>query len=196
MRMIAIFVVFFFIQMTASAAARECPPVVTPKCEYGAFGIQYRAPAANGLGCRRTNLTCPSVPSTVPYATPRLGCGIKIEGWGNGCSVGLVDRASRRFKIIFNAACNEHDRCYMTPGIDKEICDETFLRNMLHSCKSFYHPGLGRGVPSEDIRRIVAAFNLPKISFCIAAATTWATAVSAFGQPFFDRNQAEGRLKC
>ena len=143
MRTIAI-VVVFFVQMTASAAARECPPVVTPRCEYGAFGIQYRAPAVNGLGCRRTNLTCPSVPTTVPHATPRLGCGSEIEGWGNGCSVGLVDRASRRFKIIFGAACNEHDRCYMTPGMDKEICDRTFLRNMLYSCKSFYQAGLGR----------------------------------------------------
>ena len=84
----------------------------------------------------------------------------------------------------------------MTPGMDKEICDKTFLRNMLYSCKSFYQAGLGRGVPSEDIYRIVAAFNLPKISFCMAAATTWATAVSAFGKPFFDRNQAEGRLRC
>ena len=72
----------------------------------------------------------------------------------------------------------------MTPRMDKEICDKTFLRNMLYSCKSFYQAGLGRGVPSEDIHRIVAAFNLPKISFCMAAATTWATAVLRLRQAF------------
>ena len=190
MRTIAVIVAFYCIHLTALAAAGECPPVATTRCEHGAFGIQYRAPAANGLGCHRTDLECPKVPSSVPYTTPRLGCGSEVEGWGNGCSVGLVDRASRRFKIIFNAACNEHDRCYMTPSMDKEICDETFLHNMLHSCKSFYQAGPGRGLPSEDIHRIVAAFNLPKISICFVAATTWATAVSAFGQPFFARNQA------
>ena len=169
---IAIILALFCLHMTASAAAEECPPVVMPKCENGAFGIQYRTPAVNGLGCRRTNLACPNVPSTVPYATPRLGCGSEIEGRGNGCSVGLIDRASRRFKIIFNAACNEHDRCYMTPGMNKEICDKIFLRNMLYSCKSFYQAGLGRTETSRDIDRIVVAFNLPKNSFCFAAATT------------------------
>jgi hypothetical protein len=180
----------------AAAEATGCAPVAAPGCEHGAVGMHFRTPVGDGPGCRPTGRACPAVPIVVPYQTARTPCRARLEHLANGCSVGLVDEASKSFKVLFHAACNEHDRCYMTPGIERETCDETFLQNMIHSCKAYYQEDFRRLAPSPEAYRMAAVFNLPNITFCLAAAATWSGAVKSFGQVFFERSQADAWSRC
>lgn len=50
----------------------------------------------------------------------------------NGCSNPLP--GFDRENIVFKGACNNHDRCYATPGKRRNICDVEMLREMLRIC--------------------------------------------------------------
>ena len=64
----------------------------------------------------------------------------------DGCSVPKnLDNASKwkkmallpayHYKGVFREACNNHDRCYATPGAVKPQCERNFLRDMSRACK-------------------------------------------------------------
>ena len=64
----------------------------------------------------------------------------------NGCG-GEGDWRSRAVPnnptgASFEAACNNHDTCYETPGQPKEYCDNQFYNDMVSSCSVKYGAGM------------------------------------------------------
>lgn len=64
--------------------------------------------------------------SDFPYFAPVNGCSTP---W---FTISLVQGSNR----WFSSACNNHDRCYATPGKSKSICDGQMWREMSQICES------------------------------------------------------------
>lgn len=73
----------------------------------------------------------------------------------------------------FEAACNNHDTCYETPGQPKEYCDNQFYNDMISACSTKYGKGLRFGA-------------------CKIATVGYYKYVSKKGLPFY--NKAQGRI--
>ena len=90
-----------------------------------------------------------------------------LQQRADGCSGGCDDDRRR-----FRAACNEHDKCYATPGVSKETCDNNFRGNMYYICDHHY-------------------FGSCKIN-----ADAFYSAVAVFGGPSYNNGQEWGRNHC
>jgi hypothetical protein len=88
----------------------------------------------------------------------------------NSCSNPLPAMGGRFWNGVFKSACDNHDRCYATPGELQSTCDSHFLDEMLKICE----------------RR--SEFT------CSAEAKTMYSAVWAVGESAYDSAQREQRL--
>jgi hypothetical protein len=106
-----------------------------------------------------------------------------IIGRADGCSTPLYDGISAKFKEVFEAACNDHDRCYSTPGMSKGTCDINFKNRMISLCEKPGTPGYTPGLLNVGCRTV---------------ATTWDDAVlTAAGTSFAgDQTWAEKNCPC
>ncbi|NPA72445.1 MAG: hypothetical protein GXO35_06405, partial [Gammaproteobacteria bacterium] len=112
----------------------------------------------------------PVLSSRLPFTTPptqRCSTQTLLKNNANGCSGPVPGFDGRKFQ----AACNEHDKCYGTPGISKTQCDSYFKKNLLYTCSKF----------------------LPN---CYASAQTYYWAVKIAGESYYDAAQQAGWKNC
>jgi hypothetical protein len=67
--------------------------------------------------------------SAFPYYEPVNGCSTPLGvsfGWGNN--------------QLFEGACNQHDKCYMTPGTSKFSCDNEMFESISRICANRNNP--------------------------------------------------------
>lgn len=75
------------------------------------------------------------VPRVYTYSPVKGVCTSEfvLEQRADGCSGG-PDWDKKRFR----AACNEHDKCYASPGASKDECDYSLLVNMNAICSNYF----------------------------------------------------------
>ena len=129
-----------------------------------------------------------------------LGC-VAVSPLAVGCDPAFVDRLERNFRgqldqieledvcgpgdfgvlisdcpvegVCFSTACEAHNFCYGTCGVDKFDCDEAFFHDMVALCSS--------QIPLTDNR----------FTYCRYVALTYYLAVSQNGQRAFELTQEE-----
>ena len=115
--------------------------------------------------------------SDYPYYENVNGCGGK--GWSE---TAVRDTWGR---VSFREACNNHDRCYMTPGSDVNQCDNKFGFDVRVSCERDSYvrdPVFNRKIPDPVT-----------LSACYPIATTYFGSVRAVGWNWHQTAQAKAR---
>jgi hypothetical protein len=115
--------------------------------------------------------------SDYPYYENVNGCG------GNGWSETAVRDTWGR--VSFREACNNHDRCYMTPGSDVNQCDNKFGFDLRVSCERDSYvrdPVFNKKIPDPVT-----------LSACYPIATTYFGSVRAVGWNWHQAAQAKAR---
>lgn len=133
-----------------------------PGCNAGHFDDTLWS--CSGSPWAHTGTSCPTGWQLCNPEPCEASLGINVcDRPSDGCSSPI----SSPYNSKFRNACNEHDRCYSTPGKSKSSCDSEFLDDMIDTC--FY----------LDLA-------------CLGAANTYAGAVafSPQGQEAYDDSQA------
>jgi hypothetical protein len=115
--------------------------------------------------------------SDYPYYENVNGCG--GEGWSK---TAVRDTWGR---VSFREACNNHDRCYMTPGSDVNQCDNRFGFDLRVSCERDSYvrdPVFNKKIPDPVT-----------LSACYPIATTYFGSVRAIGWNWHQAAQAKAR---
>jgi hypothetical protein len=120
----AFFVTMLFrhVESNSSPGACDIRVLAPPPDDARVFRYEHRCPEGNTT--HRLDLPALSDDSANCPAEYILGA-LPADG----CSGG-----GRRDRWRFQAACNEHDKCYATEGMTKAECDANFSRNMDMIC--------------------------------------------------------------
>jgi len=124
--MLLLFYVFFGQSLSKSLCSRVkffCPngKVVEYQSQWSwrDFGCQFPDKLTNLL-----DLKCDW------YSCGKQGVA-RYRSWADGCSASIFKGGMDHF---FEAICNVHDRCYITPTTTQTQCDNQFLQNMKNKC--------------------------------------------------------------
>ena len=99
----------------------------------------------------------------------------------DGCSVPIVSsRVTEALFGVFHNACNLHDLCYSSLGVNKEKCDKWFHTNMIQSCSLPTKLGTPQGAPL----------------LCKVAADIFYKAVKDHGGPSYENGQDWAKSNC
>ena len=135
-----------------------------------------------------TPIKCTGEESTLSCDSQQVLCALAkscpgILGRADGCSTPLYDSISDKYKKVFAPACDDHDRCYSTPGVSQQQCDNEFLSRMLSLCGN------------DAVTSKTPGFT--KVE-CRTVAGTWATAVAGFAATSYagDQTWAETHGPC
>ena len=92
----------------------------------------------------------------------------------DGCSLPIV--TTGKWKRKFQGACNEHDYCYATLGVDRKQCDQDFRTNMNAICE--------------------VLDNKSAVKTCKDVATLWYDGVRLGGKEAYDNGQTWAQGFC
>jgi hypothetical protein len=107
----------------------------------------------------------------IVQGTSGAECFGKTNGCGPGGALSVLVPECPWQVACFTSACDEHDLCYVTCGIDRDLCDQQFAANLMAICDERY---------GEDD---------PRRGPCITAAYIYAEVVARFGESFFEQGQ-------
>jgi hypothetical protein len=80
----------------------------------------------------------------------------------NGCGTKDIKVPDKPLGNDFKRSCDNHDRCYLTPGKSKKECDKQFYKDMGEVCKD--KKGLDRAVCEITRGAYFLGTKTPKLS--------------------------------